>query len=233
MRVRDNPTRDPISTLASDAPDRFPGSRVEGTGDPLERGGADLSLQRLSGASIALGGALATAAWLFFAVVDPARAGHAEPWWVPVNLAVTFGGIFMAFGLPGFHARQAARTGWLGAVGIVVFFVGMLVAYVAVQQLEAMTMPVAPAGLRTLVGIGAPTLFVGALVTGVVTIRAGLYPRAVGVVLVANMALALFDAFQGMPAWLPGSVLPAVFTATMAYIGVVLAMAPSRPGVPH
>jgi uncharacterized membrane protein len=82
--------------------------------------------------------------------------------------------------------------------------------------------------LRTLVAIGAPTLFFGALVTGLVTLRAGLYPRVVGIVLVANMGLALIDLLVGMPAWLPGSVLPAIFTATMAYIGVVLAVASER-----
>jgi hypothetical protein len=175
-----------------------------------------------------IGGSLATFAWVFFAVVDPTRVGHAEAWWVPLNLTVMFGGIFMAFGLPGFHARQAARTGWVGTVGIVVFFAGILVAHVAVQPLEAMTMPAVPAGLRTLVGIGAPTLFFGALITGLSTLRAGMYSRAVGIVLVANMAMALFDALVGMPAWLPGSVLPAVFTATMAYIGVALIRASSE-----
>jgi hypothetical protein len=39
----------------------------------------------LSGVSLALRGFLATAAWVCLAIVDPARGGYAEPWWVPMN----------------------------------------------------------------------------------------------------------------------------------------------------
>jgi hypothetical protein len=193
---------------------------------PTSEAPARPPLERLSGASMAVGGSLATAAFVFLAIVDPTRAGHAEPWWVPVNLALMFGGIFMALGLPGFHARQAVRTGWLGVAGIVLFFVGILVAYVAVQTLEAMTTPAVPAGIRTLAGIGAPSLFLGGVITAFVTLRAGIYPRAIGIALFMSMMLGLLTRLVEMPPWLGMAMMATVFTGTMACLGVVLAIAP-------
>ena len=97
----------------------------------------------LSGISLAAGGLLTTAAWIVHAVVDPSRSGYAEPWWLPLNLVLSFGAILMAMGLPGFHARQASKAGIPGLIGLILLFSGMLLAYVGVQTLEARHMSVA------------------------------------------------------------------------------------------
>lgn len=133
-------------------------------------------LVRLSGMSLMTGGLIATGAWVCHAIVDPRRGGYAEPWWLPLNLALACGAILVALGLPGFHARQASRTGVPGLIGLVLLFSGLLLAYVGVQILEAFSRPQIPGSIGTLAGIAAPIFFFGIVITSVVTWRAAVYP---------------------------------------------------------
>jgi hypothetical protein len=176
-------------------------------------------LVRLSGMSLGIGGILATGAWVVHAIVDPARGGYAEPWWIPLNLALSCGAILMALGLPGFHARHASRAGLLGLIGLVMLFVGLLLAYVGVQTLEAFSRPQIPSRIGILAGIAAPIFFLGIVTTSVVTWRAGVYPRAIAIALAVTAMLGLLTRLVEMPAWLGMNIIPALFTAAMAWLG--------------
>ena len=189
---------------------------------------APARLSQLSGVSLAAGGMLATGAWVVHAIVDPARGGYAQPWWIPLNLALSIGAILMALGLPGFHARQAARTGVAGLLGLVSFFSGMLLAYVGVQTLEAFSRPQVPATIGILAGIAAPVFFLGIVITSAVTWRARVYPRALAGALAASALLGLATRLVEMPAWLGMNVVPAVFTGVVACLGLELARASRR-----
>jgi hypothetical protein len=184
-------------------------------------------LLRLSGISLAAGGILTTAAWVFHAVVDPGRGGYTEPWWLPLNLALSWGGILMAMGLPGFHARQAARTGIAGVIGLILLFSGMLLAYVGVQTLEAFSRPQIPVTLGFLVGIAGPTFFLGIVITSVVTWRARVFPRSIAAALGLTALLALVPRATALPDWL-ALMITASFTAVMALLGVALIRASSE-----
>jgi hypothetical protein len=186
-------------------------------------------LYRLSGLSLTTGGGIATAAWVFYAVVDPGRSGYAEPWWLPLNLALSWGAILMAMGLPGFHARQAARTGFAGTTGLVLLFSGMLLAYVGVQTLEAFSMPQIPPTFGFIVGIAGPTFFFGIVLTSLVTWRAGVYPRPIAAGLGLSALLALLTRTIALPDWL-ALLISALFTAVMAWLGTVLIRASSVEG---
>jgi hypothetical protein len=181
-------------------------------------------LFRLSGISLAAGGLLTTAAWIAHAIVDPGRGGYAEPWWLPLNLALSFGAILMAMGLPGFHTRQASKTGTPGLIGLVLLFSGMLLAYVGVQTLEAFSRPHIPTTFGFIVGIAGPTFFLGIVVTSVVTWRAGVYPRSVAAALGFTALLALLTRTMALPNWLT-LILSALFTAVMAWLGITLVRA--------
>jgi hypothetical protein len=184
-------------------------------------------LTRLSGFALASGGVITTAAWVFHAIVDPGRNGYTEAWWLPLNLALSWGAILMAMGLPGFHARQATRTGAPGMIGLVLLFSGMLLAYVGVQTLEAFSRPQIPATFGFIVGIAGPTFFLGIVVTSVVTWRAGVYPRPIAAALGLTAVLALLT----RPMVLPGGlalILSALFTAVMAWLGFALIRASSE-----
>jgi hypothetical protein len=183
---------------------------------------ATAQLVRLSGMSLGIGGILATGAWVLHAIVDPTRGGYAEPWWIPLNLALSVGAILMALGLPGFHARQASQVGALGLIGLVMLFVGLLLAYVGVQTLEAFSRPQIPSRLGILAGIAAPIFFLGIVITSVVTWRAGIYPRAIALALAATALLGLLTRLMEMPAWLGLNIIPALFTAAMAWLGLLV-----------
>jgi hypothetical protein len=188
-----------------------------------ERDGTILHLVRLSGVSLTIGGTLTTGAWVLHAIVDPARGGHAEPWWIPLNLALSCGAILMALGLPGFHARQAFRTGVLGLIGLVMLFFGLLLAYVGVQTLEAFSRPQIPSSMGILAGIAAPMFFLGIVITSVTTWHGGVYPRAIALALAVTAMLGLSTRLVMMPAWLGLNLIPALFTAVMAWLGLIVA----------
>lgn len=179
-------------------------------------------LVRVSGMSLLIGGLIATTAWVFHAIVDPGRDGYHEPWWLPLNIALSCGAILMALGLPGFHARQASRTGVFGLIGLVLLFTGMLLAYVGVQTLEAFSRPDIPATIGIMASIAAPTFFFGIIITSAVTWLAGVYPRVTAAALGLAALFGLLTRLIEMPAWLGMNVIPALFTVVMAWLGIVL-----------
>jgi hypothetical protein len=177
------------------------------------------SLIRLSAVSLAVGGTMAMTAFVFMAIVDPAGTGHAEAWWIPAQFSVILGGVFMALGLPGFHASQATRAGVPGLIGIVLLFAGLLLAYVGVHSAEILSQPSVPARLGSLVAIAAPSLAVGTAITAIVTWRAGVHPRVASGPLLAVVVLGVLAQVMAMPRWL----VPALFAASMAWLGLVVA----------
>jgi hypothetical protein len=105
-------------------------------------------------------------------------------------------------------------------------------ACVGVQTLEAFSRPQIPENIAILAGIAAPIFFFGIMITSAVTWRAGVYPRAVAAALGASAILGLLTRLVVMPAWLGMNIVPAVFTAVMAWLGIVLAQAYSGSGKP-
>jgi hypothetical protein len=176
-------------------------------------------LSRLSGVSLALGGTMAAGAFLFMAVVDPTGTGHAEAWWIPAQFSVILGGMFMALGIPGFHATQAERTGVLGLVATVLLFAGLVLAYVGVHATQILSQPSVPERMGQLVAIAAPSLAVGTALTAVVTWRAGVLPRRASAPLLGVVGLGALAFAVAMPVWL----VPALFAASMAWLGLALA----------
>lgn len=185
-------------------------------------------LERASGLALLLGGTLYSSAWVLFAIFGRDPAG---PGWLPLNLLVVAGSIGIALGLPGFHAYQDEETGLVGLLGIVMMFVGILVAGVARQAVEAYTLPhvgQVPPDAQLLVMIASPLLFFGIVVTGAVTWRAGAYPPWTGVALLISALAGLVAVLVVLPAWLRvGTVL--MYSATLAYLGFFLMVAaPAR-----
>ena len=180
------------------------------------------NLLRLSGLSLTIGGLLATAGWLLFAVFDPTHQLTTHPRWLPLNALVISGGLFMALGLPGFYARQATEAGILGLIGFVLLFVGIVIPYVTVQSIEAATAPAVPARMMLWVQVGGPSLFLGLVISGVATWRAGVFPAAAGVLLLLSALFGLLTVIEGVPVLLQRNLVSTVFTITMAWLGFLL-----------
>lgn len=176
----------------------------------------------LSGLALLLGGLLATAGWLLFARFDPTHRAYAERFWLPFNFLVIGGGFLMVLGLPGFYAVQARQAGILGLAGFVIFFAGILFAYIAVHSIQTMTMPNVPPGMMIIVSFAAPSLLIGGLLTALATWRAGVYPSWVAVALIVAGALGLLGQWLPLPAWISRNLFTAVFTLVMAAIGATV-----------
>jgi hypothetical protein len=174
----------------------------------------------LSGISLVIGGLLATTGWLLFARFDPGHNAYLERFWLPFNFLVIAGGFFIALGLPGFYASQARQSGVLGLVGFVVFFAGIIFAYLTVHSIQTVTMPNIPIGMRYIVSFAAPSLLVGGLLTAIAIWRAGVYPPWLAVALIVSGFLGLLSQFIPMPVWLARNIFSAMFTLTMALIGI-------------
>jgi hypothetical protein len=176
----------------------------------------------LSGVALIAGGLLATVGYLLFARFDPAHQAYEEPFWLPFNFLIIGGGFFMALGLPGFYAAQARQSGVLGLVGFVIFFAGIVFAYLVVHSMETMTFPNVPRGMMLIVSFAAPSLLVGGLLTAVSIWRAGVYPPWLAVALVAAGLLGLLVQILPVPETFSRDMVTAVFTLVMAAAGISL-----------
>jgi len=179
------------------------------------------SLFELSGLSLTIGGLITTLGWVLFAFLDPTHQDYKSIKWLPLNLIVIFGGLFMALGLPGFYAYQAEKTGVWGLVGMVILFIGILVPYVGVQAVETLTIPNLPLNFMLFVAIGGPCLVIGSIITGIVTWNAGIYPKEAGAGMVFMAFIGLLNQFGNLPPWLK-NVISAVYTGIISWLGISL-----------
>lgn len=139
---------------------------------------------RLSGVPLMGGAAL-----LGFAIVmlsfDPVINQLFSP---RISWLLLLSAILLLLSLPGMYAKQAGSAGWLGLVGHALLQAGtILIVIVAATPLLYPSLSEAPGESLTafLLGIA---LTLGLLLTGIATIRAGVYPRWSGILLLAATA---------------------------------------------
>ena len=180
-------------------------------------------LTRLSGLSLALGGLLGATGWLLFALLDPNHSQYSHARWLPLNGLIIAAGVLMALGLPGVYLRQATESGLVGLIGFVILFVGIVLAYLAVHAIETATMPNLPPTMMRIVAIAAPSLFIGAVLTGIATWRSGVYTLWAAALLLAAALLGLMALVLPLPNWLYRAASPAMFCMALAWLGLASA----------
>lgn len=132
--------------------------------------------------------------------------------WVIVHVLACAMSFFGVLGLAGLHARQAAKTGWVGLVGYVLLSLWMVL-IMGFSFVEAFVLPHlatalpafvtawmgmfnGPAGsfdlgvLPTLWTLSAPLYILGGLIFGIATFRARVLPRWAGGLLALSTVLA-------------------------------------------
>jgi hypothetical protein len=176
----------------------------------------------LSGLSLILGGSMTFMAWILFAVFDPGHQFYQHPRWFPLNLLVIFGGLLMALGLPGFYVRQASETGIWGLLGFVLFFVGLVLSHIAVHSIETVTMPNVPATMMRFVFVAAPSIFLGIILTGILTWRSGVYPPSLGIAFILAALVGLLTVIPGVPQIISRNLASTPFPASMFWAGILL-----------
>ncbi len=176
------------------------------------------------GLALLIGGSMYATAWIAFAIVGRNPTGAA---FLPINLLVIAGSIGIAAGLPGLHALQQHRVGAVGTAATAMLFVGLLLAGVARQSVEAFTLPVmprVPPAADLLVAVAGPLLFVGMVTLGIVTWRAGVFPPWTGVTLVVAAVAGAIAAYVPIPAALHLSI-SALGGMVLAVLGLLVVLA--------
>ena len=135
-----------------------------------------------------------------------------------VSLLLLISSTLLLLSLPAMYARQADASGWLGLTGHALLQTGvLLLVVVAAPALLYPSLNHAPGENWTafLLGIA---LALGLLLTGIATLRAGIYPRGAGILLLVAMAGFVFTFF--VAEFLP----PLAGQLGSAFFGVLLAV---------
>lgn len=197
------------------------------------------TLARLSGAAMVAGAAMAIVAGLLYRMAGtPGTVAQLlSPMWTAGQMLQLFGVILVLIGLPAVYARQANRLGVFGLIAFALLFIGLmtevagpasglwmaeLAARPEAQELvEARTMPFA---LGLILFGGIITLWVGAIAFGVSVIRARVFSRAAGALLIVAVVIDLIGGFA-LRMSLFG---PELALAALGWLGAQLVM--DRPG---
>lgn len=135
------------------------------------------------------------------------------------NLLLFISSILVILSLPGMYARQAEASGGLGLAGHLLLETGMIFVVVYAGA------PLLYSSLREAPGESAVAFFLGIalllglLLSGIATIRAGVFPRWSGNLMLAATAGFLFSFF--VAEFLP----PVAGQVGVAFFGVMLALA--------
>jgi hypothetical protein len=135
------------------------------------------------------------------------------------------GALVLMLSLPALHARQAGAAGWVGLAGHALLTAGMVL-----FLLYAGGFLVDPYfTMRASVTAFALSLaaILGLLLMGIATVRAGVYPRWSGYLMLGTSAAFCFGfiAAETLPSWgavIAGYVLPLLFASSFVALGAAL-----------
>ena len=159
---------------------------------------SSVTLSRTSGLALLLGAVLAGICSILSAVIP-----YLTPVWVVTTLLWNGGLVLLLLGLPGIVVRQAARAGWLGFIGFLLTFLGgwLLASSVAVGNLtispwlavyapQVGTQAFSSPAVVVYNNVELVLLVLGEVLLGIATIRAKVFPRWAGWLLVVGGVLA-------------------------------------------
>ena len=143
------------------------------------------------------------------------------------SLLLLLSSILLLLALPAMYARQAGATGWLGLVGHGLLQTGLLLPLVlAAAPLVFPSLKSAP-GESPVVFLLGIALTLGLLLTGIATIRAGVFPHWAGILLLAATAGFFFVFF--VAEFLPpaggqwgSAIFGILLSLSLAWIGIAL-----------
>lgn len=141
-----------------------------------------------------------------------------------VSTMLLVASILIMLALPGMYARQSEAAGWLGLVGHVLLEVGIVIVivYAAAPLFNPAAMGLGESAAAFLLGIA---LLLGLVLTAIATLRAEVYPRWSGILLLAAGVGFLFDFFVAeylppIAGQLGGAIFGMLFALALAWIGI-------------
>ncbi|HLZ58632.1 MAG TPA: hypothetical protein VKR06_16965 [Ktedonosporobacter sp.] len=166
------------------------------------------TLYRLSGGALIVSSLLIIITSIIGAMLFPGHHSTTQqdlslPW-ILITLITFIGSLLFVIGLPGMYLRQAGRAGALGLVGFILLFLGFLLQGAAFSALQVTVLPwiaqVAPKllegenlpiGVFLLLIVSGLMMLTGSILLGIATIRAHVFPRWTGILLLASGILFL------------------------------------------
>jgi len=149
-----------------------------------------------------------------------------------VSTMLLVASILITLALPGMYARQSKAAGWLGLVGHVLLEVGMVfvIVYAAAPLFNPEIKGLGESVAAFLLGIA---LLLGLVLTAIATLRAAVYPRWSGILLLAASAGFLFDFFVAeylppIAGQLGNAIFGMLFAFAFAWIGISIWMGLSQ-----
>jgi hypothetical protein len=144
---------------------------------------------RWSGLLLTIGAALLAIA---FVMLPFAPSGALPPL---ISVPILLSSILLLLSLPGMYAKQSSAAGWTGLVGHALLQTGMLLFVVALSPGLRYPSYNPPGGENAMDFILAVALALGLLLTAVATIRAGVFPRWAGILLLIGAGGFIFGFF--------------------------------------
>jgi len=185
------------------------------------------TLYRLSGATLIVGSLLLSIG----TVLTSTLYGNATPQqilslpWLLLGLMIFIGSLLFVIGLPGMYLRQAGRAGVLGLIGFILLFFALLLAGVVFIGVQVIVFPFLAQKAPQLVGptntpgsavllllISGLLLSIGPVVLGIATMRARVFPRLAGVLLIVSGVASLVAQLPGIL----GTILEVISFITLA-----------------
>jgi hypothetical protein len=199
---------------------------------------------RLAGWALIVGGTLSIGGFLAVSTIagssgDSGDARFSDPVWAPLNAVAIAGAIISVLGLPAilvYHGDRAQRLTLVGYIGILV---PLVMLNVGESTTEAFVKPYLvhhggipknlPNGFEPFMGVALLLLIVGVPCLGIAIVRAGVFPRWVGALLIACVPLSVAGGGFPGPLALLGDYL--AFLALIAVGWQVVRSEPQRQGM--
>ncbi len=150
-----------------------------------------------------------------------------QPFSPGVSLLLLLSSILLLLALPAMYARQATAAGWLGLAGHALLQTGVLLLVVMAAIPLVYPSIQIPTGENLAVFLLGIALTSGLLLTGIATLRAGVFPHWAGLLILAAMAGFFFVFFVAeflppLAGQLGSSFFGIVLAVALAWIGAVL-----------
>lgn len=166
-------------------------------------------LLRLSGWFLLFGGVL-MAMTVFHLPISP----------IVTALINLLGGVLLLLGLPALYRRQAKQVGWVGLVGLVIIWLDILIFPVLAGGIAGLVPAFKVPDVLFIIG---PLTIIGTLLFGIMTMRAHVFPRLLGLCLFVSYILGVIGAiFLDKSAPFIGLLGVVLFFLSFSAFGVVL-----------
>jgi hypothetical protein len=187
---------------------------------------------RLSGILLAIGATLLGVAIVLISL-KPVMSQVFSP---GIGVLFLLSSIFLLLSLPAMYAKQADAAGWLGLAGHALLQTGILLLVVIAATPILYPSLKTASGENVVVFLLGIALTLGLLLTGIATVRAGVFPRWAGVLLLTATAGFFFVFFVAeflppMAGQLGSAIFGALLALALIWIGISLWIGKLGPAI--